>query len=488
MESLPVIVIGAGPVGLAAAAQLAERGLPFQVFEAGDGPGHSVGQWAHVRLFSPWRYNVDATARRLLVARGWQAPDDDALPTGAALVADYLRPLAACPSISPHIHYGSPVTAVARLGVDRVRSAGRSAAPFVVRLADGAEWLGRAVIDASGTWTVPNPLGATGLPAHGEAAAASWIEHALPDVLGADRDRFADRHTIVVGSGHSAATTVLALAELAAAAPDTQVTWAIRGTTDRAYGGGADDALPARGAIGAGLHLLVDRGAIDLVTDFAVTELRAVADPEPDEEPVELVGRGSDGDHFVIPADRIVRATGYRPDLGFLSELRLDNDPILQAPRVLAPLIDPNHHACGTVRPHGHAELSHPEPDFFAVGIKSYGRAPTFLLATGYEQVRSVVAALAGDWDAARRVELDLPETGVCTATLGAKVLADELGVDPDLPARLTEATQRQLLTTPDLTEAVLAAARELGLPPDIAQRAAGFARAQFGAATDSCC
>jgi hypothetical protein len=98
--------------------------------------------------------------------------------------------------------------------------------------------------------------------------------------------------------------------------------------------------------------------------------------------------------------------------------LRLDVDPILGSTRALAPLIDPNEHSCGTVPPHGMDELAHPEPGFYAIGMKSYGRAPTFLMATGYEQARSVVAALAGDWAAARDVQLDLPETGVCSSNL----------------------------------------------------------------------
>ena len=122
-----------------------------------------------------------------------------------------------------------------------------------------------------------------------------------------------------------------------------------------------------------------------------------------------------DGDRQIGPFDEIIVTTGLRPDLAPLRELRLDLDEIVEAPRALAPLIDPNVHSCGTVPPHGFMELSHPEPGFFIVGMKSYGRAPTFLLRTGYEQVRSVVAALAGDLDAASRVELVLPETGACS-------------------------------------------------------------------------
>ena len=117
--------------------------------------------------------------------------------------------------------------------------------------------------------------------------------------------------------------------------------------------------------------------------------------------------------------DVVVNATGFRPDLGMLREIRLELDDIVEAPRRLAPLIDPNVHSCGTVAPHGFRELTHPETGFFLVGMKSYGRAPTFLLATGYEQVRSVTAWLAGDVDAASNVELVLPATGVCSTDAG---------------------------------------------------------------------
>jgi len=407
LQDLPVVVIGAGPVGLAAAAHLHERGLPFTVLEAGDAPAAAVRQWSHVRLFSPWRYNIDAAARRLLADAGWVDPDPELLPTGGQLAADYLQPLADLPALKANVRYSARVTAVTRLGLDRLRTAGRETAPFLVRLADGTDLLARAVIDASGTWSTPNVLGASGIPAHGEADAAACIEHALPDVLGADRDRFAGRRTLVVGAGHSAANTLLLLADLAEQAPGTQVTWAIRAATPaRSYGGETADALPARGAIGTRLREHVAAGRIRLITGFSAGTLTVRPG-----DGVEV----SDGTRAVV-VDRIVSATGFRPDHGFVSELRLDLDPIMGSTRALAPLIDPNEHSCGTVPPHGVDELGHPEPGFYAIGVKSYGRAPTFLLATGYEQARSVVAALAGDWTAARAVQLDLPATGVCNS------------------------------------------------------------------------
>ena len=408
LDHLPVVVIGAGPVGLAAAANLAERGLPFAVLEAGDGPAAAVRDWGHVRLFSPWRYNIDPAAARLLADAGWVRPEDDRLPTGAQLAADYLQPFADLPALKPHVRYGARVVAVTRYGLDRLRTAGRADTPFLIRLATGEDILARAIIDASGTWTTPNVLGASGIPAHGETAATAYLDSALPDVLGRDRDRFAGRRILVVGAGHSAANTLLALAGLAEQAPGTTVTWAIRAESPaRTYGGEAADALPARGALGSVLRERVESGQITLLTGFSVQDVTA----GPDGVVV------SDGTRTVT-CDRIVAATGYRPDHDITGELRLDLDPILGSTRALAPLIDPNEHSCGTVPPHGVDELSHPEPGYYAVGVKSYGRAPTFLLATGYEQARSVVAALAGDWDAARDVQLDLPETGACSSNV----------------------------------------------------------------------
>ena len=418
-NDLPVVVIGAGPVGMAAAAHLAERGLDFLVLEAGVTVGASVAEWDHVRVFSPWRYNIDHAARRLLAGTDWREPDPDGLPTGRALIDAYLAPLADHPSIAGRLRLDTRVEAITRRHHDRVRSAGRDIAPFVVRMRGGdggvrSEVEARAVIDASGTWTVPSLLGGDGLPASGEIENADRISPALPDVLGKHRDRFADRHTVVVGSGHSATTTLLELATLAENAPNTRITWAIRsGSPAHAYGGGEADALPARGAIGTRVRVLVQAGRIDLVTGFHTRTIDTVPGGG-----VELVGQSLDGTEQKVTADVVVNATGFRPDHTITAELRLDLDPILGSARALAPLIDPNIHSCGTVPPHGVDELTQPEAGYYAIGVKSYGRAPTFLLATGYEQARSVVAALAGDWTAARDVQLELPETGVCSSSL----------------------------------------------------------------------
>ncbi|WP_432535806.1 FAD-dependent oxidoreductase [Kineococcus arenarius] len=422
VDRLPVVVVGAGPVGLAAAAHLLERGLEPLVLEAGDEVGAAVRQWHHVRLFSPWRYDVDAAAARLLAPTGWQHPEPTGLPTGADLVEQYLEPLAATGALAPRIRTGARVVALSRVGLDKTHSLGRDDRPFLVRVRSTDEQgrttvvdhHARAVIDASGTWGQRNPLGVSGLPAPGEAEAAPFLAGPLPDVLGAERDRFAGRRVLVVGAGHSAANTLLNLARLADEEPATRVVWAVRGASvQRAFGGGDLDGLPARGALGARLRDAVGSGRIELRTEVAISAL----EPHGDEV---VVVAGTPAGERRLTVDVIAAATGFRPELGMLRELRLDLDPGVEAPARLAPVIDPELHSCGTVPPHGADVLAHPETGFFIAGVKSYGRAPTFLLATGYEQVRSVAAHLAGDSEAAADVQLDLPETGVCSSAAPA--------------------------------------------------------------------
>jgi hypothetical protein len=410
--TLPVAVIGAGPVGLAAAAHLTERGQPVVVLESGAAVGSAVREWGHVRTFTPWQYLVDPAAERLLAATGWTRPGTPVPPTGDELVVHYLEPLAAV--LGDVVQLGARVVAVSRDGIDKSRTLDRGAHPFLLRVADAGgqhrELRARAVLDASGTWGQRNPLGGSGLPALGEQAAEPFLVGPLPDVLGRDRARFAGRRTLVVGAGHSAAGTLLALGQLIAEVPGTTAVWAIRGERpDRVYGGGEADELVERGRLGTDLRSLVERGVIELVTGFATVAL------EPAGDTVTVVGRTASGDRRLEGLSAVAAATGFRPDLAMLAELRLDLDPGLEAPRVLGPLVDPAYHSCGTVAPHGHRELAHPEPGLYVVGMKSYGRAPTFLVTTGNEQVRSVAAALAGDTGAADAVELVLPESGVCS-------------------------------------------------------------------------
>ena len=403
MSELPVVVIGAGPQGLAAAAHLTERGLDTVVVERGITAGAAVSEWGHVRLFSSWPELTDAAARRLLEPTGWIAPTSG-YPTGAEWVDNYLAPLAA--TLGDRVLYGTTVTGIARQGRDKVVDSERKSQPFVVHTVDkdgrDGRVLAKSVIDASGTWALPNPAGADGFAAVGEAAAAERISYRIPD----DVSELAGAHVVVVGAGHSATHAVLRLSELARREPDTRVTWLLRrGNTANVFGGGAGDELPERAALGSRAQKVIEAGIVDVVTGFRVAEFQQGDDA--------LTIHAEDG-REISGVAHVITLTGFRPDTSFLREVRIDLDTSLDAVAGIASEIDPNIHSCGSVRATGARQLAQPEQGLFIVGAKSYGRAPTFLALTGYEQVRSVVAHLAGDHDAAVRNELVLPDTGVC--------------------------------------------------------------------------
>ncbi|MFD9428898.1 MULTISPECIES: NAD(P)-binding domain-containing protein [unclassified Streptomyces] len=411
-SDLPVVVIGAGPAGLAAAAHLVERGITPLVLEAGPTPAAAVREWSHVRLFSTWAELTDPAAEKLLAPTGWTRPDAGTYPSGGDWADLYLQPLS--DALGDKVRTNTTVTGVSRAGRDRLVDADREAQPFVVHFttADATEErvFARAVIDASGTWATPSPAGGSGLAALGEKSAADRITYRVPDLNDPQvRARYAGKRTAVIGSGASAFTALAYLADLAKSddGTGTHGVWILRrGISGSTFGGGEADQLPARGALGLAAKAAVDNGHADAVTGFRTEAIERDSDGR-------LILVGEDG-RRLDPVDEAIVLTGFRPDLAFLGELRLGLDERLQAPTGLAPLIDPNQHSCGSVYPHGHRELSHPEPGIYLVGMKSYGRAPTFLAMTGYEQVRSVAAAIAGDIESADRVELTLPETGVC--------------------------------------------------------------------------
>lgn len=422
-DSLPVVVIGAGPIGLAAAAHLRSRGLNALVLEAGATAGAAVREWSHIRLFSPWSELVDPAAAKLLADSGWAEPSPGRYPTGGDWVDQYLAPLAE--ALGGDVRYGVRVTGVAKRGRDLLVDSGRESEPFTVHV-DGVNGperiLARAVIDASGTWTGPNPLGGDGLPALGEQDAVGQISHRVPDFNDvATCRRYDGKHVVVAGTGASAKSALIALASRAKEEPATRVTWLVRRPgLDNAFGGGENDQLVERGVLGLKAQAAAGSEAVTTRTGFRAARVETETDGS-------LTIESFDG-QIVEHVDEVIVLTGFRPDLTFLSEIRLDLDPVLQSPRQLAPLIDPNVHSCGTVYPHGAKELAQPETGLYMVGMKSYGRATSFLALTGFEQVRSVVAEIAGDHEAAANVELTLPDSGVC----GGAGLFDEEAAQGD--------------------------------------------------------
>ncbi len=386
-QELPIAVIGAGPIGLATAAHLLAAGETPLVFEAGDNIAANIRQWAHVPLFSPWHECLDPVSADMLRGNGWTPPDPDAMPHGRDVVADYLEPLSRLPAMAACVRLRRRVTSIRR------QDPGNTQARFVLHVQDGeggdADVPARAVIDASGTWMTPNQLGRRGLPVTGEAELRDRVHYGIPDILGRDRARYAGRRALVVGAGHSAANCLLMLSELALDAPRTEIVWAIRGSRARQImDDRSDDPLSARARLGRDVADLLRDKRIDLFSQFQASALRR------DGDRVEVVGHSDGTMPASLVVDQVICATGQRPDPTLAQALRLDLDPVLDCPAGLAPLIDPERHTCNTVAAHGAAELRHPEPDFYTVGMKSYGRAPTFLMRTGYMQVRSVVAAI----------------------------------------------------------------------------------------------
>lgn len=414
LKSLPVAIIGAGPVGLAAAAHLTIRNQPFILFEANSTVAKSILSWKHVRVFSPWRYNIDHAARKLLNAYGWHAPDDAGLPTGEELYELYLKPLAELHFLKPHIKLDAKVLTIGRKGTDKMTTKGRTELPYIVQVLQKdrvEQYEARAVIDASGTWDNPNPIGSGGTYAVGEIENHAKIFYGIPDILGEHAGRYKMKNVVVVGSGHSAINVILDLNRLKAKYPDTQIHWILRKENVRdVYGGQEADGLEARGALGIKIERLVNEERINIYTSFRIQHVSNA------DNNLTITGLQNEIPVALSGIDEIISNTGSRPDFSFLREVRLSIDPSIESVAGIAELIDPNVHSCGTVRPHGEKELRHPDKDFYMAGSKSYGRAPTFLMATGYEQVRSIVAAIDGDVESALNVELDLPETGVCSS------------------------------------------------------------------------
>ncbi|MFY0744523.1 NAD(P)-binding domain-containing protein [Solibacillus silvestris] len=412
-KAYPVAILGAGPVGLAAAAHLSLAGEAFILLEKGTEVAENIKSWQHVRLFSPWQYNVDKDAKQLLLKSGWTMPEEDVLPTGQEIREVYLKPLANLPGIQPFISFNTTVVGISKKNHDKMKSDSRDPAPFVLYAEQNGETkriFASAVIDATGTWATPNPVHADNVWTSAEQKLADKIFYGIPNIETL-KERYTGKRIAVIGGGHSAINTILELEKL----EDVEITWILRKKrVEDAYGGEEKDALAARGELGSRIHTLVDEGKVKVFTPFYIEEIAQTS------AGIIIKGEGMIGEQQLPEVDEIIANTGSRPDFSFLKEIRLSIDAAVESIEALAPLIDPNEHSCGTVRPHGELELRHPETGFYIVGMKSYGRAPTFLMATGYEQVRSVVAYLTGDLKGARKVELDLPETGVCSLDLNS--------------------------------------------------------------------
>jgi len=403
-------VIGAGPIGLEAAAAALDRGFDVHVFERGT-PGAHLSAWGHVRMFTPWRMNVGPAARARLERSGWHAPDPDALPTGAEMVERFLGPLAALPEIASRVHAHAQVVHVSRRGAVKhdMGAERRAERPFrlLVRDAGGRENFlhAFAAIDASGVYGQPNRAGDGGIPARNELYLAPQMSYHVDDVLGVRRERYAGKRTLVIGAGASAATVVSDLVKLAGEAEGTAVTWVTRERGDALYLEIADDPLAERKALYArareyarGGHPAVKHVGGALVEGFEFnsathryrTQLRLA-----DSEGLAIAGDAGSGAHME-ESDQVIVNTGFGPDDSIYRELQVHECYATRAPmKLAAALMGAAAGDCMSVPAFGVDVLANPEPNFFILGHKSYGRSPHFLLETGYRQVADVVEHLA---------------------------------------------------------------------------------------------
>ena len=389
-------ILGAGPTGLEAALAAEEAGLPFTVFEASGGPAGAVAEWGHVRLFTPWDLSVSPRARRRLEAAGHDVPAGDTCPLARELLDHVYRPLAELPGIAGRLRLEHRAVAVGRAGLlknEQIGTGRRSEHPFRILLdtPDGQRIESAGlVIDCTGTWGQPNALGDGGIPAPGEREAADRIVRFLPD-LETDADDWIGRRTLLVGAGHSGQTAARALAKLADANGSTHTIWAFRSENPRFEI--PHDPLPQRAA------LTREAGALAAGTSPGLEPITGVVVDRIDDAPsgLQVTLRHADGARRVVEVDRILSLTGSVGDHTIYRQLQVHECWATSGPmKLAATLLGASGGDCLDQTSHGADTLKNPEPGFFILGSKSYGRNTTFLLRVGWQQVDEVFELLAG--------------------------------------------------------------------------------------------
>jgi cation diffusion facilitator CzcD-associated flavoprotein CzcO len=389
-----IAVIGGGPIGIETAALLEDRGFDVTVFERG-APGAHVARWGHVNFFSPWRLNRSPWGTRILRESGHELADEEDFPTGDQYLTEYLKPLAKH-ALEGRIRTMTEVRGVSRSDAwkgDFIGDDARAAAPFVLAVSgpEGEDWVeADVVIDASGVYQNPNPLGPGGLPAFGEDAVGDLVERWIPDVLGRDRELYAGKQLLVVGDGHSASTTLRILTRLREEAPETTVYWALRGGKPP-YVVLEDDPLPERRA----LSEFGNRAAaseIDGIEPIRAAKILRLS--RHGEQARVTIDAG--GEERELTVDRIVANVGYRPDLEMSRELQVHLCYASEGPMKLAAslLAQSGNADCLVQESAGVDTLRNPEPGFFVLGSKSYGRNSNFLLRVGFEQIEAIADTL----------------------------------------------------------------------------------------------
>jgi hypothetical protein len=392
-----VAILGSGPTGLEAALAAAEAGLPFTLYEAAPEVAGNIRAWGHVRLFTPWEMNVSPRMRRSLEAAGAEVPTGADCPTGSELVDRLFAPLAALPSVAPNLKLGTRVLAVGREGLlkhEEIATPERGRRPFRLLLRDaaGREWTERAdiVIDSTGTYGHPNSLGNGGIPAPGEHDLGSAIRRDIPD-FGREAAEWAGKTVLLAGAGHSAQTSARELADLARQAPGTRVIWALR-SSEPGWGAQVDDPLPERARLTATAAELAS-GASPAIEPHRGVAVESIARKNGKLEVVLRNGAGPE----TVAVDRILALTGYVGDAGLYRQLQVHECYATSGPmKLAAALLGAGAGDCLAQTTHGVETLKNPEPGFFILGSKSYGRNNTFLMRVGWQQVAEVFGVVGG--------------------------------------------------------------------------------------------
>jgi thioredoxin reductase len=374
-EQTRIAVLGAGPIGLDAALTARALGFPVTVYERGR-VAEYVQRWGHARLFTPFGMMVTPLGRSALKHDNpkHDLPGDADIVTGRDYVAAYLEPLAMTGPLIENLKLETLVVQVGRSGLSKTDIVGRADRPFrlLVREQKGTERVDEAdiILDCTGTYGTPRWLGNGGIPAVGETAARSQFSYVLDDVLGADRAKYAGKSVLVVGAGHSAATQIVRLAELAEKNSEMWIVWLARGPRSQPLPRNPNDPLRERDRLAGKANMLATRGEghIEFHASASVDEVQALGPDKGFRVFARVAGKVRSWE-----VDRVAACVGYQPDLNLTRELLVE---------------EPNAPTIKTA-----------EPNYYVLGAKSYGRNSQFLLPTGYEQVRTVFATLTGRTD-----------------------------------------------------------------------------------------
>jgi hypothetical protein len=398
-----IAVLGAGPIGLEAAVHARSLGLPVTVYERGR-VGEHVQRWEHVRLFSPFGMNTTPLGRAAICKDNPKhtCPADGDCLTGKEHLAAYLEPLAKSSLLAGCLRLGVQVLHVGRRGLlkeDGVGDGQRGRQPFRLLLRPGKEREqveeADVVLDCTGTYGRHRWLGDGGIPAVGEAAAEAQIAYGLEDVLGGRKNVYAGKNVLVVGGGYSAATTVCNLAALADQHPATWVIWLARTSSTQPIKRIGGDPLRERDRLAVRANTLATRG--DGNVEFHHQAAIEAVEFRGGEQGFRVSGRCA-GRECTWEVDRLIANVGYTPDTDLYRELQVHECYASLGPMNLAAALLRQAGAdCLAVTSPGAAALANPEPNFFIVGSKSYGRNSNFLLRNGFEQVRNVFTLLAGN-------------------------------------------------------------------------------------------